>query len=129
VVKVAARTGQPYEVTYRVARVDGRLVSVRDYGYAVREGTDVTAIEGIITNLTRPTDRELEHLALDVAHDLNNALGTIKTTAELSQLETKDGALLSDLADIVAAANRGSGLVDRLRRGLTHPADPSRGSE
>jgi len=130
VVRAAARAGQPFEVTYAVTRVDGRRASLRDVGYGVRGPSgEAEAVEGIITAVTQPTDQELEHLVLEVAHDLNNALGTIKTTAELSQLEARDRAVISDLGDIVGAATRAGNLVERLRRGLTARPDATRGGK
>jgi signal transduction histidine kinase len=130
VVKAAVRSGRPFEVTYRIRRVDGREAAVRENGYAVRGASgDVEAVEGLITALNGPTDRELERLALDVAHDLNNALGTIKTTAELGQLEARDHSLIADLGEIIAAATRASTFVDRLRRGFAVRPNSNRPTE
>jgi hypothetical protein len=117
-VQGAVRTGEPFTLNYRLRRVDGRAVSVREHGYAVRGASgDVEAIEGLIVAVQGWSEHELEGLALSVAHDLNNVLATIKTTAELALLEARDPAVVADLSDIVSAAARGVRLGHRLRRG------------
>lgn len=130
VVKAAARSGQPYEVSYRIRRVDGREAAVREYGCAVTGASgEVEAIEGLVAVVKGATERELELMALDVAHDLNNFLATIKTTAELAQLEARDHSVIADLSEIITAATRASALSDRLRRGPAARQDPPRTAE
>jgi signal transduction histidine kinase len=130
VVKGAAQSGQPFELSYTIRRVDGREVAVREHGYAVVGASgEVEAIEGIITAVKGATERELEKTALDVAHDLNNALATIKTTAELAQLEARDRTVIADLSEIIAAATRAGALSERLRRGPRGRSDQTRTSE
>jgi hypothetical protein len=133
-VQQAVKDGGPFELTYRIRRVDGRERRVREHGFVVRGATgEVEAIEGLIMGLEAGPQRDLEddlrrleQVATEVAHDVNNVLATIKTTAELAVLEARDPTLAADMAEIVSAATRGAALSQRLGRAASAiPAPPA----
>jgi len=126
--------GDTFTITYRVRRVDGRHASVREHGIPVRGASgEVEAIEGLIVAVQGMTEDELERNALEVAHDLNNVLAAIKTTAELALIEGRDPTLVADLEEIVSATLRGAALGDRLRHvtppSVALPSDAPEASE
>jgi PAS domain S-box-containing protein len=109
--------GVPYE--FRGRRKDGADVTVEVIGQRV-ERAGVPAIAGALLDVTERRTRErrageaqkleaMGRLATGVAHDLNNVLATIKGTAQTLLVErAADGALATDLGQIVEAVERGS---------------------
>jgi PAS domain S-box-containing protein len=114
-----------YEV--RALRRDGALRVVEVHGRRIQiEGAPV--VMGMLLDVTERKQREwryhearmmeaLGRMARGVAHDLNNFLAVIKSTAEIAMLDRPgDEALAGDLRDIVAAAERGVALGKQLAR-------------
>ncbi|HUP52782.1 MAG TPA: PAS domain S-box protein, partial [Longimicrobiales bacterium] len=110
---------------FRAQRPDGREAVVEVHGSRV-ELEDGSAVMGTLLDIT---DRKrharryheeqkmgaLGRLSAGIAHDLNNFLALIRTTAELAMLErTDDDALARDLAEIMSATDRGTALSRQL---------------
>ncbi len=104
---------------FRILRRDGEERDVQAHGRRIEIGGEV----GIMGAALDVTDRRraqrryhegqkmeaLGRLATGVAHDMNNVLAVIRTTAELLMLERAgDTGLVSNLRDIVATVNRGT---------------------
>ena len=116
----------PQSHTWRLRRSDGGIRCVESVGLdLVREST----VGGLVLNVRDVTERlaledrlrqaqKLEvvgHLAAGVAHDFNNVLATILSSAELAQLVLdKNHEAQYDLTQIRAAAARGAALTRRL---------------
>jgi PAS domain S-box-containing protein len=120
-VRTAVATRQRFQVTYRMRRADGGERWVWEQGrVSVGDPGEPGRIEGFIVDVTEQgeVDRErhelekreaLAQMATDIAHDLNNFLGVIRTTAEVLAAErSHDTALTKDLRDIIDAVTRGS---------------------
>ena len=119
--------GKPDELRYefRAQRPDGREAVVEVHGSRV-ELEDGPAMMGTLLDITdrkRHARRYHEEQKMDalgrlsagIAHDLNNFLALIRTTAELAMLErTDDDALARDLAEIMSATDRGTALSRQL---------------
>jgi two-component system cell cycle sensor histidine kinase/response regulator CckA len=123
---------------FRILRKDGqeRVVEVHGRRITMDEGP---AVMGTLLDVTERKRREhryhetqmmeaLGRLARGVAHDLNNFLAVIKSTAELAMLERpSDLALSDDLREIIGAAERGAALgrqLTRFGRTRTAPLTP-----
>ena len=123
---------------FRVRRQDGQDRWMEMHGSRV-DTADGLAVMGTLLDVT---DRKrlqrryheeqkmeaLSRLSAGIAHDLNNFLALIRTTAELAMLEHPgDGALARDLSEIMAATERGTALsrqlmhFGRARAGLGSP--------
>lgn len=112
---------------FRATRRDGDVRVVEVHGRRV-EVDGAPAVMGTLLDVTERKRRErryheaqmmeaLGRLARGVAHDLNNFLAVIKSTAELAMLDRPgDEALAADLKEIVAAAERGAALSKQLTR-------------
>jgi PAS domain S-box-containing protein len=115
--------GIPYE--FRGRRKDGADVTVEVIGQRLERPAG-PAIAGALLDVTERRKGErrageaqkieaLGRLATGVAHDLNNLLATIKGTAQTLLAERPaDAPLAEDLAQIVAAVERGSTLGRQL---------------
>ncbi len=129
-VRDSIRSAAPFEVTYRLRRVDGTDLRVREIGCPVRGlSGEVEAIEGLVTTVPHEAVSEPEPQVQAIVHDLNNVLGMIKTTAELVLLEARDPTVSADLTDIVSAATRASTLTRRLLHPGANPSPDPRPSE
>lgn len=132
--------GEATELRYefRVRRRDGRSRWVEVHGSRVDMG-DGLAVMGTLLDITDRKRRQqryheeqkmeaLSRLSAGIAHDLNNFLALIRTTAELAMLERPgDEPLARDLSEIMAATERGTALsrqlmhFGRARSGLGSP--------
>ena len=123
---------------FRVNRKDGQERVVEVHGRRI-EIEDGPAVMGTLLDVTERKRHEhryheaqmmaaLGRLARGVAHDLNNFLAVIKSTAELAMLDRpQDTALADDLREVVAAADRGAALsrqLARFGRGRSGPITP-----
>ncbi|MGE0160860.1 MAG: PAS domain S-box protein [Gemmatimonadales bacterium] len=122
-------TGEIDDIRYefRIVRKDGQERVVEVHGRRVTT-PDGPALMGTMLDVTGRKWREqryhetqmmeaLGRLARGVAHDLNNFLAVIKSTAELAMLDRPDDvALAGDLREIIAAAERGAALSRQLTR-------------
>ncbi len=125
-VQRAGLTREPFEVAYRIRRVDGKELWVRELGCVVfGAGGEAEAVEGMVAAIMADQPSRERDVAAGLAHDLNNVFATIKTTAELVTLDGADPSTSADMADIVAAANRGTALARELGRlRSSHPGAP-----
>jgi hypothetical protein len=121
-VEEGVREGRPFHVWYRLKRVNGTFVSVHEAGCAIvgPRGT-ISGIESLVVPaptrpLRTPEVEELGRAARQTAHDLNNTFATIRTTAELVSLEAESDSVAADMAEIMAAADRGAALARTLRQ-------------
>ena len=115
--------GVPFEM--RGVRKDGTEIIVESIGQRLTHGRTV-AIAGAAVDVTERRREErrageadqlaaIGRLALEVAHDLNNVLATIKGTAQTLLAErTGDEELTNDLQQVVAAVSRGSSISRQL---------------
>lgn len=121
--------GSTDEVRYefRGRTREGECVYVEVHGMRI-DATGSPRVLGILLDVTERRRAELgareseklealARMAGGVAHDLNNFLSTIRSTAEVLQLERAgDTALADDLAEIVAAVKRGTTLSQQLSK-------------
>jgi PAS domain S-box-containing protein len=115
--------GVPFE--FRGVKKDGTEVTVESVGQRIVTGRTMS-VAGTVIDVTerRREDRHegeaeqlaaVGRLALEVAHDLNNVLATIKGTAQTLLAErTGDEELTNDLQQIVSAVSRGSSIGRQL---------------
>ena len=129
--------GEAAELRYefRCRRKDGRERWVEVHG-ARLDLDDGPAVVGTLLDITDRKRRAqryheeqkmeaLGRLSAGVAHDLNNFLALIRTTAELAMLDRPgDDALARDLSEIMAATERGT----QLSRQLMHFARAGEGA-
>ncbi len=136
--RLPASSSGPQSHTWRLQRGDGGIRSVESVGLdLVREST----VGGLVLNVRDVTERlgledrlrqaqKLEvvgHLAGGVAHDFNNVLATIMSSAELAQLVLEENHEAQyDLTQIRAAASRGAALTRRLLTFVRLQPVPSR---
>ncbi len=121
---------------FRGRRRDGTERHIEVHGRRVELEGEPTVV-GTLLDVTQRKRHErryseiekmnaLGRLAGGVAHDLNNFLALIKTTAELVAMERpEDDALHRDMTEIVSATERGAALG----RQLTHFGKTRRGPE
>jgi len=100
----------------RVVEVHGRRIELEDSPAVIGTLLDVTERRRAARRYHTAQKLEaLGRLATGVAHDLNNFLSTIKSTAELLMAERgSDASLLADLEGVVAAVDRGTALSRQL---------------
>jgi PAS domain S-box-containing protein len=110
---------------FRVQRRDGSVRAVEVHGRRV-DLEDGPAVMGTLLDITDRKRRAqryheeqkmeaLGRLSAGIAHDLNNFLALIRTTAELAMVERPaDEALTRDLTEIMAATDRGTALSRQL---------------
>ncbi|HEY6873556.1 MAG TPA: PAS domain S-box protein [Geobacteraceae bacterium] len=103
------KTGEPYELEYRIVRPDGSIRWIWDRGYPVREETgEVTCYTGVAQDITVHKLAEEEKRAIQaklvqtnkmtslgllvsgLAHEVNNPNNNIKLTAHLLTKSWKD---------------------------------------
>ena len=130
--------GEAGELRYefRIRRPDGRTRWVEVHGRRVEVG-DAPAVMGTLLDITDRRRHQqryheeqkmeaLSRLSAGIAHDLNNFLALIRTTAELAMLERPgDDALTRDLTEIMAATERGTALSRQLMHFGRARSDPS----
>ncbi len=116
-----------WEEEYRFARPDGTYATVIDSGHVMRDaqGNAVRMVGGL-SDVSRMRTLEAQlrasqrleavgQLTGGIAHDFNNLLTVVLGNAEMLQEQLPDGTIERELADmIMAAANRGSSLTQRL---------------
>ena len=125
--KEVQRNGFVKDYEFPVKRRDGKHLTVVETSTAVRdEHGSIVAVRGIMHDVTerRQLLRQLIHaqkmesvgtLAGGVAHDFNNILALILTSAELLKAQVKDNANLSRAADIISSsAHRGANIAKQL---------------
>jgi hypothetical protein len=119
-IEEGVREGRPFRVGYRLKRVDGTFAAVDEVGCAIvgSQGT-VSGVESLVVPAPAHPEFALEverlgRAARQAAHDLNNVLATIRTTAELVSLEAGSERVAADMAEIMAAADRGAALARTL---------------
>jgi PAS domain S-box-containing protein len=115
---------EPYEVTAIrkdgtrfPAAIRGRMMSYAGRSVRVTSLTDITAMKRAEDELRRAQRMDLVgRLAGGIAHDFNNVLAAIMSEASLALYDVPEGtaALEDSLAAIVAAAERGATLTQRL---------------
>ena len=125
--KEIQRSGFVKDYEILVKRADERHLTVVETSTAVRDATGkIVAVRGIMHDVTesRQLLRQLVQaqkmesvgtLAGGVAHDFNNILALILTSAELLKAQVKDNAALSRVANIISSsANRGANIAKQL---------------
>jgi PAS domain S-box-containing protein len=112
-----------YEV--RGVRKDGSICDIEVQGKRI-EWDGEPAVMGVLLDITERKQAQsqrhnvqkmeaLGRLASGVAHDFNNVLGVIKTTAQLAREEQSgDSRLSADLDEIIDAVDRGAALSRQL---------------
>ncbi len=107
---------KPKDGADRVVEVHGRRIELDGSPAVIGTLLDVTERRRAERRYhTRQKLEALGRLAAGVAHDLNNFLSAIKSTAELLIAERQDDeALLADLEGVVSAVKRGSALSRQL---------------
>jgi PAS domain S-box-containing protein len=100
----------------RVVEVHGRRIELDGASAVIGTLLDVTERKRTERRYHEAQKLEaLGRLATGVAHDLNNFLSVVKTTAELLMAErAADAGLVSDLEGIVSAVERGTALSRQL---------------
>lgn len=120
-------TGQVEAIRYemRGLRKDGTVCDIEVQGKRI-EWEGEPAVMGVLLDITERKRAQrryhdlqkmeaLGRLATGVAHDFNNVLGVIKTTAQLLREERAgDATLAADLDEIIAAVERGVGIGRQL---------------
>ena len=119
--------GQPFHVEYRLVGKDGRVVSVRDDGCAVRdEHTGKTRLTGMLLDISeqRELTLQLQHgqkmeafgrLAGGVAHDFNNLLTIFSGYTDMLLVDlTPQDPRREYLEEMQRAAERASALTSQL---------------
>ncbi len=135
-----AGRGTNWDAEYRFRHADGRLLTVVDRGFVIRDGagkavrmlgtmTDVTERRALDERLRQSQKLEaVGQLTGGVAHDFNNLLTVIVGNAELLMEGLHDRPSLHPLAAMtMTAAERAAELTSRLLAfGRRQPLDPKR---
>ena len=133
VVEYAAHGGQDYAHEYRLRMPDGRVKHLHVVAHAIRSETDDADFVGAVKDVTEQKWAQAEREQLEqrlrqaakmeavgrfagcIAHDFNNILGAILGYSELAQNSlVEDGAVRRQIDQVMQAAARGKGLVERI---------------
>jgi signal transduction histidine kinase/CheY-like chemotaxis protein len=125
--RVCAAYGKPFDQRLELVTANGRLVSVRTIGRAMRDDTGaIVGVQGAIQDITEQLALETQlkqaqrleaigHLTGGVAHDFNNLLTAITSTIDILAAGVAEKPKLAAIVKLIgAAADRGAELTGQL---------------